>query len=189
MSLPRDFLAALECLGRVFVHYRAQVEQPAVLVGGAAAAIYTDGSFMSGDFDVVAASDERLADAFARFGFQKENRPGHLRFGYYHPDVPGYGFQQVSGPLFDGRADLSRLYRFHIAPDSALELPAIEDLIADRLAQYAVAAASDTSRLNQARALATLAEELDLPYLLRRIHEEGGDVALLDVPDAEAGRS
>jgi hypothetical protein len=98
MSLPRDYLAALEILGRVFVAYRAKTGHSAVLVGGAATAIYTDGAFMSGDFDVVAR-------------------------------------------------------RFRVAPMSTVELPAIEDLIADRLGQYAVAVHADKSRLNQARTL------------------------------------
>jgi hypothetical protein len=187
MPLPRDYLAALEVLGRVFVAYKAKTGHSAVLVGGAATAIYTDGAFMSGDFDVVAASDEHLADAFARFGFQKEDRAGRLRFGYYHPGIPDYGFQQVTGPLFDGRADGGRLLRFRVAPKSAVELPAIEDIIADRLAQYAVAGSSDKSRLNQARALAALADSLDLPYLMRRIEEEGGDASLLDALSPEPG--
>jgi hypothetical protein len=179
LPLPDDYLVALEHLGRVFVAYEAETGSPAVLVGGAATAIYTGGAFLSGDFDIVASSDETLAALFTRFGFRKEERAGHLLIGFYHPDYPGLGFQQVTGPLFDGRADHARLRRFSVSTDSIVELPSIEDMIADRLAQHAIAPPSDTSRLEQARTLTALAEGLDIPYLMRRIADEGGDAALL----------
>ena len=55
----------------------------------------------------------------------------------------------------------------------------LEDRIADRLGQHAVASPADTSRLDQARALFGLANTLDKAYLLRRIRDDGGDPALL----------
>ena len=58
-------------------------------------------------------------------------------------------------------------------------LPAIEDLIADRLGQHAVASPTDTTRLEQAQALFSQADGSDEAYLVRRIIEDGGDPALL----------
>ena len=58
-------------------------------------------------------------------------------------------------------------------------LPAIEDLIADRLGQHAVASPTDTTQLEQAQALFNLADGIDEANLVRRIIEDGGDPALL----------
>ena len=85
----------------------------------------------------------------------------------------------MSGPLFDGRSDRTRLIRMAVTPPGEVALPAIEDLIADRLGQHAVASPADTSRLDQARALFGLANTLDKAYSLRRIGDDGGDPALL----------
>ena len=184
MPLPPDYLNALELLGRAFELYRDRTGTAAVLVGGAAAAIYTAGQFPSGDFDVVAPMDAAFEAAMVAQGFQREDCPGHRLGGFYHPDCPAYGFQQVSGPLFDGRADAGRLLRVEVTPKSAVVLPSIEDMIADRLGQHAAAPASDDSRLLQARALFGVAENPDIEYLSRRIREEGGDPTLLGFSDA-----
>jgi len=93
---------------------------------------------------------------------------------------PAFGFQQVSGRLMDGRADLKRLRRVRMTVQNAIVLPPVEDLIADRLAQHAIASPTDTSRLLQARALFRLMDDLDFEYLKRRVAEEGGDMALLE---------
>lgn len=54
-----------------------------------------------------------------------------------------------------------------------------EDLIADRLGQWIASDRRDRELLLQAVALFRLAEELDLPYLDRRIREDTcGDLAL-----------
>jgi hypothetical protein len=74
--------------------YRNATGGDAVLVGGAATAIYTGGLFPSGDFDIVAAWDEEFDKAMLSHGFRAEDRSGHLRIGYYHPDHPGYGRAQ-----------------------------------------------------------------------------------------------
>ena len=181
MPLPDDYLAALERLAFAFTTYRERTGGTAVLVGGAATAIYTAGQFPSADFDVVAANDCAFEEAMAEHGFQREDRSGHLLIGFYHPEHPGYGFQQVSGTLFDGQADRTRLFRMAVTAPGEITLPAIEDMIADRLGQYAVASPTDLSRLQQARALFSVAEVLDDSYLLKRIVMEGGDPALLSL--------
>jgi hypothetical protein len=66
----------------------------------------------------------------------------------------------------------------------SITVAAVEDLIADRLAQHAIASPTDQSRLLQAIAMFRMAPEVDWPYLERRAREEGGDPALLLHPPA-----
>lgn len=185
MPLPTSFIDALVTLATACEAYRRATGCVAILVGGAATAIYTAGAFMSGDFDLVAADDAALDAALRGSGFRREDRHGHLLVGYYHPSHPEYGFQHVSGRLFDGASDPGRILLLAITPDgAAVALPAFEDMIADRLAQAVLAPPTDRSRLLQARALFRLAPSLDLAYLQKRVAEEGGDFALL-TPDEE----
>jgi hypothetical protein len=109
MSLNEDYLAALETLAVACDRYRAATGGEAVLVGGAATAILTDGAFMSGDFDLVAPADHAFETAMLEAGFLKEHRPGFVLRGFYHPDHPDYGFEPVSGQLFDGKSDTKGL--------------------------------------------------------------------------------
>ena len=155
----------------------------AVLVGGAAVAILTDGTFMSGDFDIVAGADKSFHHAMVEHGFRLEDQPGFLKKGYFHPDWPEFGFEPVSGALFDARADRRRLIHIRLAEVAGeISLPSVEDMIADRLAQHeAVSTPTDNSRLMQARLLFHLAEDIDTAYLLKRIRDEGGNAALLGV--------
>jgi hypothetical protein len=150
-----------------------------VLVGGAATAIYTAGAFPSGDFDIVAADDAAFAECMLAHGFRREDKPRYLLGGFYHPEYPAYGVQQVSGALFDGQSDRDRLICMVVREELSVVLPAIEDMIADRLGQHAVAPASDDSRLRQAKMLFRLAAKPDINYLRRRIIQEGGDPVLL----------
>ena len=179
MALPDSYLAILDCLAHACSTYRERTGSSVVLVGGAAIALYTDGEFLSCDFDVVAGADDAFAAAMLLHGFKREDRLGHLLVGFYHPDHPGYGVQQVTPPLFDGRSDVNRLVRLSVTPPGEVTLPSVEDMIADRLAQHAVASPTDMSRLEQARALFILAHDPDRDYLARRITEEGGDPALI----------
>ncbi len=137
--MPDGYLEALQRLALALADYHARTGDDAVLVGGAAVTLYTAGWFPSGDFDLVAASTTVFDAVMAGQGFRPEDRPGRLRIGYHHPDHPGFGFQQVSGPLFDGRAEARRLVRMEVSLTGRVTLPAIEDLIADRLGQHAIA--------------------------------------------------
>jgi hypothetical protein len=176
MALTPEYLAALELLGRVCEKYRIKTGAPAYLVGGAAVAIMTAGAFPSFDFDLVVASDEEFEAILLAHGFKREDRPGWLRFGYYHPEHPAFGWQLVTGPLFDGRSDRTRAVRFEVTQDSAVIFPPAEDLIADRLGQFE-ANRVDPSRLEQAQELFQVAETIDMDYLSRRVAEEGGNTA------------
>src|SRR5207237_3389593 len=99
------------------------------------------------------ASDSAFNEAMITAGFVPEHRSGKLLGGFYHPAHPAYAVEQVSGPLFDGRADNERLIELRVREGNFIVLPSIEDMIADRLAQHAVASPSDPSRLRQAEML------------------------------------
>ncbi|MGI4798335.1 MAG: hypothetical protein ACRYG8_30690 [Janthinobacterium lividum] len=179
MPLPSDYIDALNTLASAATRYRAETGGDMVLVGGGAVAIFTAGSFQSADFDLVAIMDDAFERAMLAEGFLHESRLDHLLIGYYHPTHPTYGFQQVSGDLFDGMADRKRMVKLAVKAPGHITLPSIEDMIADRLGQHATAGPTDDSRLRQARALFELAQTPDLEYLRRRIGDENGDPALL----------
>jgi hypothetical protein len=178
------FAAALEVLAAAFQDYRARTGGEAILVGGGAVIVHIGGAFFSGDFDIVAGDSAVMAACMAEQGFVAEDRPGRLRVGWYHPDHPLFGFQQVRGPLFDGRAAPEMAVEVVLRDGLSITVPAVEDLIADRLAQHAIASLTDQSRLLQAIAMFRMAPEVDWPYLERRSREEGGDPALLLHPPA-----
>ena len=90
------------------------------------------------------------------------------------------GFEFVSGALFDGRADDDKLTLVTITGDKAIAFAAIEDLIADRLAQYASSNNKASDMVNQARLLKFLAGDDDRDYLIHRINDEGGDPAEIE---------
>jgi hypothetical protein len=134
-----------------------------VIVGGAAVSFYTQGLILSGDFNLVAAT--ALEPFLLAEGFLIEDRPGRLRRGYYHPKTPRYGFELVSGALFDGRCDTARMQVFRLAAEADVTLPPVEDLIADRLGQFAASNNRDREMVDQARLLLKLARDIDRDYL------------------------
>ncbi|KPM23224.1 hypothetical protein AAJ72_09980 [Citromicrobium sp. RCC1885] len=178
MSLPPEYLAALVPLADAFTAYEAHTGSVPVLVGGAAAAIHTDGAFMSADFDVVAGNDDAFDAAMTAAGFVDDEKAIHGLKGWYHPEHPQFAVEQVSGRYFDGRGDRARCFKLAVRGEAEIVLPAIEDMIADRLGQHEVAR-GDGSMLAQAKGLFAIAEGLDLSYLRRRIKEEAGNPALL----------
>jgi hypothetical protein len=128
---------------------------------------------------VVAAADETFDRVMADYGFRQEDRAGRLLVGYYHPAIPTIGVQLVSGRLFEGRTDLQRITLLPIEGGGTIALAPIEDMIADRLGQYAASNDRDDDMLEQARLLLQLAGEIDLEYLTKRVLEENGDPAIL----------
>jgi hypothetical protein len=180
-ALPAEFLEALRRLAGVFDAYDARMAARPVLVGGAAASLYTGGMIASGDFDVIAAADDVFDDAMRDHGFRREDRAGHLMVGWYHPEVPTMGVQLVSGRLFEGRTDPQRIALLPVEDGGTIALAPIEDLVADRLGQYAGSGQRDSEMLEQARLLLQLAGPLDNEYLVRRVLEEDGDPSLLEL--------
>ncbi len=109
MAIPDVQFAVMAMLGRAFVDYEKQTGARAILVGGAAVSIFTNGEYLSGDFDIVAAANTALDRALRNAGFVREDRPRRLKGGWYCPSYPAYGVEAVSGPYFDGRADATRV--------------------------------------------------------------------------------
>ena len=81
----------------------------------------------------------------------------------------------------DGNIDDRRMVLVDgLAADAAFVIVPVEDLIADRMGQFASGSAPDM--LGQARILYLLHPDLDMPYLERRIrHETAGDHGIEDI--------
>ena len=176
-SLPPDFWTMLGLLAKACDRYRETTGRRAIIVGGAAVSFYTQGAILSGDVDMVADID--FEHSLLAEGFEKETGPGKLLGGYFHPDVPRMSVELVSGSLFDGLTDKDRLLAIQLTGDGVVHFPPIEDMIADRLGQFASSKNKNSEMLKQASILMTLAIDYDPVYLRRRILEEGGDPAAI----------
>ena len=172
MSIWRpQFDAALAVLADVSDVVAAQGFLRPVLVGGAAAELYSGSAISTGDFDLVSARQDVIEAALQAHGFVKPRGPGLLTRGWVHPDL-ALGFEIVADTLMDGHTDRDRIRLFSIESGKKLAVIPIEDLIADRVAQFHSGTAPEM--LEQARLLASLAEHLDEDYLERRIRQETG---------------
>jgi hypothetical protein len=105
--------------------------------------------------------------------------PGKSTRGWIHPDLQ-FGFEIVADVPMDGDVDREYVVLIDdILPGKSIAIISVEDLIADRVGQYASGTARD--RLDQARILLSLHPDADLAYLDRRIREESsGDFGLED---------
>ena len=181
MMYRKVYIEALRLLSRAFdIAERRGAPRP-VIVGGSAVEFYTGGAITSGDFDLVAAREEIVGEALVEIGFRREDRRGVRLGGFYHPESL-IGVEFVTGPLFEGRTDADRLQLVVVdeASDAKVIFPPLEDMIADRLGQHASDPRGRDDMLEQARLLASLAENLDMAYLRRRVAEEGADPAILE---------
>lgn len=179
MSLYRpEFEAALVLLARVSDVMVARGLPRPVLVGGGAVEIYTLGAISTGDFDLVTASQSLFETVLQEQGFVRPSGAGKATRGWIHPDAQ-LGFEIVSSTLLDGQADRDRV-RPIILAEGTIEVISIEDMIADRMGQYASGTARDM--LAQAQTLYRLSEGLDLDYMERRIrYETAGDHGVEDL--------
>jgi hypothetical protein len=88
------------------------------------------------------------------------------------------GAQVVSGDLFDGKSDVSKVRLVSLKEGSAVvAFPPVEDMIADRMGQFCAPNQRDWEMLGQAQRLYEIATyslepKLDEAYLERRIREE-----------------
>ena len=88
----------------------------------------------------------------------------------------------VSDTLLDGMADRAMVQIVELGEEGRVAVIAPEDIIADRMGQYASGSAPDM--LGQARALFAICEGLDMDYMQRRISEEtGGAYGVQDLQD------
>ncbi len=164
-----EFEAALRAFARASEAMRRKGFEPPVLVGGAAVELYSGSAINTGDFDVVTGRQDEFEQALREQGFTKLGGSGHTPLGWIHPDLK-LGFEVVSSTLLDGRADRARIRLFGAGDDGIVAVISLEDMIADRMGQYASGTASDM--LDQARVLFSLYMDADLDYLERRIREE-----------------
>lgn len=182
----KAYVEALQLLSRAFDIAQKRGAARPVIVGGSAIEFYTGGEITSGDFDLVSAHAEIVGEALLHVGFRSENRRGVRLGGFYHPDLL-VGVEFVAGPLFEGRTDPDRLRLIVVDEEKDVKviLPPPEDLIADRLGQYASDPKGREDMLEQARILALLAENLDVAYLKKRVAEEGADPHIIESLRAE----
>lgn len=152
-----------------------------VLVGGGAVELYSGSAMMTGDFDVVTPWQEEFEEELRREGFTKPIGPGHTALGWVHPDL-ALGFEVVSRTLLDGMADRNRIVFIGLSTDGEAAIISLEDMIADRMGQYASGAALEM--LEQARRLFALHPDADLDYMERRIrHESAGAYGIANLQD------
>ncbi len=170
MSVWRpEFVAAMQLFATISTAMRRRGFTPPVLVGGAAVEIYSAGAVATGDFDLVSGRQDILEAILVEHGFERPSGPGVATRGWVHPAL-GLGFEIVGSTLLDGLAEQGRVRLFEARPDQHLSVIAVEDLIADRMGQYASGTARDM--LEQARILFDLYPDADMAYLERRIRQE-----------------
>ena len=104
-----------------------------------------------------------------KLGFIRPSGVGHLTTGWIHP-ILKFGFEIVASAPFNGAFDQDTLALVDNIDGRAFVVISVEDLIADRMGQYASGTAAD--RFEQAKALFLLHPDVDKEYLDRRIKEE-----------------
>jgi hypothetical protein len=178
-----QFEAALRLLACLSADLDSAGYRPPILVGGGAVEIYTGGAITTGDFDLCCGRQDVLEEAMQRRGFVRPSGPGKATRGWIHPEL-ALGFEVVSDTLLDGMADRTMVRIVEVGIEGSVAVIAPEDMIADRMGQYASGTAAEM--LGQARALFSLCEGLDLDYMNRRIREEtAGDYGLQDLADPD----
>lgn len=174
-----EFEAALRLFALVSEAMAARGLRRPILVGGAAAEFYTQSAISTGDFDLCTFRQDELGEEMAKLGFVRPSGVGQMLKGWVHPELR-LGFEVVADTPMDGAFDPAKLLLVDNIGGGAFVIIAVEDLIADRMGQYASGSAPD--RLEQARTLFGLQSSLDLAYLARRISEEtGGDYGIEDL--------
>jgi hypothetical protein len=175
-----EFVAALQLFARVSEAMHARGLQRPILVGGAAAEFWSTGEVTTGDFDICTTRQPELEEEMQRAGFIRPSGAGAMLKGWVHAELR-LGFEVVAEVPMDGNVDAAHLRLVRpIGGQGLFRIISVEDLIADRVGQYASGTAAD--RLLQARVLLGLQPTVDLAYLERRIREESaGDYGVDDI--------
>src|SRR3546814_7425749 len=92
-----------------------------------------------------------------RHGFVRPTGSGMATRGWIHPQLK-LGFECVADTLLDGMADRAMIQVIGVGEDGDIAVIAPEDIIADRMGQYASGSAPDM--LAQARSLFAFCEEI-----------------------------
>jgi hypothetical protein len=171
-----EFEAALRLFARVSEAMVMRGLPRPVLVGGAAVELYSASAIVTGDFDICTPRQDALEQEMQRVGFVRPSGPGVATRGWLHSELK-LGFEVVTDRLLDGMADSNRVRLFTLAPDGDAAVMSVEDMIADRIGQYASGTAREM--LGQAKALFRLYPDADLEYLEERVrYESAGDHGL-----------
>jgi hypothetical protein len=179
-SYRPEFEAALRLLARMGEEMAATGYSRPVLVGGAAVEYYSQSAIGTGDFDLCTPWQEAFEAIMQRHGFIRPSGPGKATRGWIHPEL-ALGFEIVASVPMDGSVDREHILLLEdFSEEGSLAIISVEDLIADRMGQYASGSASGMH--GQARALLRLHPDADMHYLERRIREEtGGDHGVEDI--------
>jgi hypothetical protein len=174
------FLEALKLLAKVSEAMDRRGLPRPVLVGGGAAEYYSGSALMTGDIDVTSPVQPELEEELQKLGFVRPSGRGRSLRGWVHPQLR-FGFEVVANVPMDGTVDAAHIAIIDdLAPDARLAIISVEDLIADRMGQYASGSAREM--LTQAHDLLHLHPNADLAYLERRVREETfGDYGLQDI--------
>jgi hypothetical protein len=175
-----EFLAALRMLARASEGLAQRGFSRPVLVGGGAVEFYTGSAIMTGDIDVTTPVQPELEEELQKLGFVRPSGAGQSTRGWVHPEI-GLGFEVVgSSPMGDSVSVPHLVMVAPVADAPELVILSVEDMIADRMGQYASGTAREM--LGQARALYALPIAFDRDYLERRIREESvGDYGVEDL--------
>lgn len=151
-----------------------------MLVGGGAVEFYTGSAVMTGDFDLTTPDQPELEEELQKLGFIRLSGPGKSTRGWVHPDL-GFGFEVVGDRPMGGSVLSTELVMTQAVPgEPQMVLLSIEDMIADRMGQYASGTAREM--LGQAQTLYRLPISFDRAYLDCRIREEScGDYGIEDL--------
>lgn len=165
-----EFVAALRLLARASEAMAARGLGRPVLVGGGAVEFYTGSALMTGDIDVTTPSQPEFEEELLRLGFVKPSGAGRSLRGWIHPELR-LGLEVVGSSPMGGGLDPGRL-RLVRPPEEAarFRIIAVEDMIADRMGQFASGTAPEMR--GQAQTLLSLYPDLDRDYLERRIRDE-----------------
>jgi hypothetical protein len=173
------FEEALRLFGRASEAMKTRGFAAPVLVGGAAVEIYSKSAINTGDFDIVTAWQAEFEEELRRLGFVRPSGAGQATRGWIHPALQ-LGFEIVSNSLLDGRAERERVQLIDLGEDGEAAVISVEDMIADRMGQYASGTAPDM--LDQARGLFILHADADRDYMERRIRQESaGEYGVSDL--------
>jgi hypothetical protein len=155
-----------------------------ILVGGAAVEFHTGGAVVSGDFDFITPYHEVFEEILPRYGFiLEEKRPGWRMRSFRHPTLD-LGVEVLNDHLYAG-SDAARIRLVEITEGKRIAIYPTEDLIADRLGQYAEDGRAEM--LGQAVMLYKLACEPDEDYLDTRIRvQTTGDWSLARLKEMAA---
>jgi hypothetical protein len=175
-----EFLDALRMLARVSEALAGRGLPRPVLVGGGAVEFYTGSAIMTGDIDVTSPVQPELEEELRNLGFVRPSGPGKSTRGWIHPDL-GLGFEVVgNSPMGDTPDEIRVRLVEPIDREPAMRVLSLEDMIADRMGQYARGTAHDM--LEQARQLLPLVSGANRDYLEQRIRTETlGDYGVKDL--------